>query len=157
MKLAAAYQNGSIAPAFAQAGQFKVYTLENDRITNMEVVNCTVSGTEARSQFLKEHGIGILVCDKIDSDSLLLLSAMGIAVFPGGYGEADLQIGALVAGLLTPVNDTPRGCDSTACDGNCSACRQAVSGESTIVKEAPKNNSGILGRSRENPQKERGI
>lgn len=125
MIFAAAYDNGTIASRFEQAGQFKLYTLEDDRITRMEVLDCSASGQEARISFLKEHGVGILVCDKIASDALLLLSTMGIAVFPGAYGEADLQVGALVAGMLTPVNETPQGCDSSACDGNCSACHQA--------------------------------
>ena len=125
MIFAAAYDNGTIASRFEQAGQFKLYMLEDDRITKMEVLDCSASGQDARISFLKEHGVGILVCDKIASDALLLLSTMGIAVFPGAYGEADLQVGALVAGMLTPVNETPQGCDSSACDGNCSACRQA--------------------------------
>ena len=125
MIFAAAYDNGTIASRFEQAGQFKLYTLEDDRITKMDVLDCSASGQEARISFLKEHGVGILVCDKIASDALLLLSAMGIAVFPGAYGEADLQVGALVAGMLTPVSETPQSCDSSACDGNCRACRQA--------------------------------
>ena len=125
MIFAAAYDKGTIASRFEQAGQFKLYMLEDDRITKMEVLDCSASGQDARISFLKEHGVGILVCDKIASDALLLLSTMGIAVFPGAYGEADLQVGALVAGMLTPVNETPQGCDSSACDGNCSACRQA--------------------------------
>lgn len=125
MKFAAAYDNGSIASRFEQAAQFKLYTLENDRITQMELLNCATAGQDARISFLKEHGVGILVCDKIASDALLLLSTMGIAVFPGAYGDADLQVGALVAGMLTPVSEQPQGCDSSACDGNCSACRQA--------------------------------
>ena len=125
MIFAAAYDNGTIASRFEQAGQFKLYMLEDDRITKMEVLDCSASGQDARISFLKEHGVGILVCDKIASDALLLLSAMGIAVFPGAYGEADLQVGALVAGMLTPVSETPQSCDSSACDGNCSACCQA--------------------------------
>ena len=49
---------------------------------------------------------------KSPATPFLLLSAMGIAVFPGAYGEADLQVGALVAGMLTPVSETPQSCDS---------------------------------------------
>ncbi|MDO5549451.1 MAG: NifB/NifX family molybdenum-iron cluster-binding protein [Eubacteriales bacterium] len=123
MKIAATYENGAIAAAFAQTTQFKLYTLEHDRITQMEVVDFTSSGADDRITFLQKQGVGILVCDKISSDALLLLNTMGIAVFPGAYGEADLQVGALVAGLLTPVTEEkPQGCDCTSCDGNCSAC-----------------------------------
>lgn len=130
MKLAATYENGAIASAFAQTKQFKLYTLENDRITKIEVLDCEASCSDDRITFLKEHGVGILVCDKIASDVLLLLTTLGIAVFPGAYGDADLQVGALVAGLLTPVNDTKRqGCDRTTCDGNCSACHQVKTEE----------------------------
>lgn len=125
MIFAAAYDNGTIASRFEQAEQFKLYTLENDRITRMQVLDCKTPGQDARISFLEQHGVGILVCGKIASDALLLLSTMGIAVFPGAYGEADLQVGALVAGMLTPINETPQGCDSSSCDGNCSACRQA--------------------------------
>lgn len=125
MIFAAAYDNGTIASRFEQAEQFKLYTLENDRITQMQVLDCKTPGQDARISFLEQHGVGILVCGKIASGALLLLSTMGIAVFPGAYGEADLQVGALVAGMLTPISETPQGCDSSSCDGNCSACRQA--------------------------------
>ena len=63
MKIAAAYDNGTVCQDFAQTKQFKLYTIEDDHISQMEIVDA--AGDPA--QCLKQHGAGLLVCGKLDS------------------------------------------------------------------------------------------
>lgn len=62
MKIAAAYDNGTVCQDFAQTKQFKLYTIEDDHISQMEIVD--TAGDPA--QCLKQHGAGLLVCGKLD-------------------------------------------------------------------------------------------
>ena len=105
MKIAATYENGQIFQHFGHTEQFKIYTVENDHITNMEVVSTDGSGHGALAEFLKKQGVGILVCGGIGGGARTALMDAGIAVFAGASGEADLQVGALLAGMLAPNPD----------------------------------------------------
>lgn len=122
MKIAATYENGQIFQHFGHTEQFKIYTVENDRIVKMEVVSTNGSGHGALAEFLKQQGVGILVCGGIGGDARMALMEAGIAVFAGASGEADLQVGALLLGMLAPNPDTT--CDHHD-DGeghSCSSC-----------------------------------
>ena len=96
MKIAAAYDNGTVCQDFAQTKQFKLYTIEDDHISQMEIVDA--EGDPA--QCLKQHGAGLLVCGKLDMMQQMVLMQAGIAPFPGAYGEADMQVGALFVRML---------------------------------------------------------
>lgn len=105
MKIAATYEDGQIFQHFGHSEQFKLYTVENDRITHIEVVDTNGSGHGALATFLKEHSVDILVCGGIGGGARAALMDAGIAVFAGASGEADLQVGALLAGMLAPNPD----------------------------------------------------
>lgn len=107
MKIAAAYENGQVCQSFSKTKQFKVYTIEQDRIVNMEIVDVHgEDGYELRTALLKEQGIGILVCGKIDMPAQMELMQVGIAPFPGAYGDADMQVGALFVHMLESEKKT---------------------------------------------------
>lgn len=112
MIIAAAYENGMVCQDFARAAQVKLYTVEHDRVVKMEVVDTDGGDVTA---FLKRCGVGILVCGRLDGATQAALMSSGIAVFPGAYGDADLQVGALLARMLTPVEQPETACDSDAC------------------------------------------
>ena len=130
MKIAAAYENGKICPHFADARQFKIYTIEEERIASMELVD--TEGTDSTA-CLKQHGVGMLVCGKIANDSYMQLMMSGIAVFAGAAGEADMEVGILTSQMLHPKSseeiEQEKGCDSPTCDGTscegCSHCTRA--------------------------------
>ncbi len=119
MIIAATYEDGQIVQDFGQTKQFKLYTIEDDRITKMEVVDAAGSGQDALTGFLRQQGVGILACGGIGEDARMALMGAGIAVFPGAFGEADLQVGALLAGMLAPVQEETCGehdHDGSACE-----------------------------------------
>lgn len=123
MKIAAAYENGQICQDFGQAPQFKLYTIEEDRIVQMELVDAQ----EPRTAFLKEQGTGLLVCGKLDMAAQMELLQAGIAPFPGAYGDADMQVGALFVRMLESEKQTKAaekaeaGCAETQ-ESSCETC-----------------------------------
>ena len=123
VKIAAAYENGMVCPRFSDARQFKIYTIEDERITSTELVD--TDGTDS-AVCLKQHGAGMLVCGKIANDSYMQLMMSGIAVFAGAAGEADIEGGILTTRMLHPKSSdetTEKGCDSPTCDGtSCEGC-----------------------------------
>lgn len=120
MKIAAAYENGQVCQNFEQTQQFKLYTIENDRIVKMELVDVQ----EPRAAFLKEQGVGLLVCGKLDMAAQMELMQAGIAPFPGAYGDADMQVGALFVGMLESEKKTKE--EAQACgeteSSSCETC-----------------------------------
>ena len=121
MKIAAAYENGQICQDFGQAPQFKLYTIEEDRIVQMELVDAQ----EPRTAFLKEQGTGLLVCGKLDMAAQMELLQAGIAPFPGAYGDADMQVGALFVRMLESEKKTREeeaGCAETQAGSSCESC-----------------------------------
>lgn len=121
MKIAAAYENGQICQNFGQAPQFKLYTIEGDRIVQMEVVDAQ----EPRAAFLKGQGAGLLVCGRLDMAEQMELLQAGIAPFPGAYGDADMQVGALFVRMLESEKKTREeeaGCAETQAGSSCESC-----------------------------------
>ncbi|MDO5784050.1 MAG: NifB/NifX family molybdenum-iron cluster-binding protein [Eubacteriales bacterium] len=122
MKFAAAYENGQICQDFSNTKQFKLYTVEDDRVVHMEVVDTGCCGAEALTGFLKAQGVGILVCGRLESAAQMALLTAGIAPFPGAYGDADMQVGALLVGMLEAekkekAEGKVEGCTEEACAG----------------------------------------
>lgn len=119
MKIAAAYENGQIYRDFATAPQFKLYTIEDDHIAQMELVDAQ----EPRAAFLKEQGTSLLVCGKLDMAAQMELLQTGIAPFPGAYGDADMQVGALFVRMLESEKKVKEeeNCDRTQ-HSSCETC-----------------------------------
>ncbi len=120
MKIAAAYDNGEVCQDFSQTKQFKLYTIEDDHISHMEVVDA--EGDAA--QCLKRHGAGLLVCGKLGMMQQMSLMQAGIAPFPGAYGEADMQVGALFVRMLESEKKEKQKQDAcpTTEQGGCASC-----------------------------------
>ena len=120
MKIAAAYDNGTVCQDFAQTKQFKLYTIEDDHISQREIVDA--EGDPA--QCLKQHGAGLLVCGKLDMMQQMALMQAGIAPFPGAYGEADMQVGALFVRMLESEKQEKQQQDAcpTPEEGGCASC-----------------------------------
>ena len=62
MKIAVTYENGLVFQHFGHTQQFKLYTVENGKITSSEVVDTNGSGHGALAVFLKTHGVDTLIC-----------------------------------------------------------------------------------------------
>jgi hypothetical protein len=106
MKIAVTYENGLVFQHFGHTQQFKLYTVENGKITSSEVVDTNGSGHGALAVFLKTHGVDTLICGGIGGGARTALAEAGIALYPGARGAADAQVEALLAGTLAYDPDT---------------------------------------------------
>lgn len=100
MKIAVTYENGQVFQHFGHTEQFKLYTVEDGKITGSEVVDTNGSGHGALASFLKEHGVDTLICGGIGAGAKNALAEMGIELFAGAAGDADAQAESFLAGNL---------------------------------------------------------
>lgn len=106
MKIAVTYEDGQVFQHFGHCGNFKLYQVENGKVTDTAVVGTGGSGHGALAGFLKEQGVDTLICGGIGGGARTALSDMGIEFYPGVSGEADKAVDALLAGNLAYDPDT---------------------------------------------------
>ena len=109
MKIAVTYENGLVFQHFGHTQQFKLYTVENGKITSSEVVAQTAAAT-GRWRCFKTHGVDTLICGGIGGGARTALAEAGIALYPGA---ADAQVEALLAGTLAYDRTPPAPTTST--------------------------------------------
>lgn len=133
MKIAITYENGEVFQHFGHTEQFKVYTVENQKLVSSEIANTNGSGHGALAGFLKDLGVEVLICGGIGAGARNALAEAGIRLFPGACGNADAQADAYLAGTLNYNPDTlcnhhhPEGAcqghdhnhETHACGGHC--------------------------------------
>ncbi len=127
MKIGVTYENGQIFQHFGHTEQFKIYTVEEGKVTSSVVVDTNGSGHGALAGFLVEHGVEVLICGGIGGGAQMALSEAGIQLFGGVSGDADAAVEALLKEeLVFQPNVTcnhheeghhhhGEGCDSHSC------------------------------------------
>lgn len=106
MKIAVTYENGQVFQHFGHTEEFKIYTVEDNKVVGSEVVGTDGSGHGALAGFLKDRGVEVLICGGIGGGARTALGEAGIRLFPGAAGNADEQVAALLAGNLSYDPDT---------------------------------------------------
>lgn len=106
MKIAITYQDGHVFQHFGHTKQFKLYSIEDGKIAQAELVDAAGSGHGALAGFLKAHGVTALICGGIGGGAKTALSEANITVYPGVSGDVDAQITALLNGTLQFNPDT---------------------------------------------------
>lgn len=100
MKIAVTYQNGMIFQHFGHSEQFKLYDVENGKITDSRVVGTNGQGHGALADFLAKSGVNVLICGGIGAGAQNALAEAGIQLFGGVSGMADEAVDAYLAGTL---------------------------------------------------------
>ena len=100
MKIAVTYENGQIFQHFGHTEQFKVYTVENGKITDTTVVDTNGQGHGALAGLLKTIGVDALICGGIGGGAQMALADAGIKLVGGVSGSCDAAVEALLAGQL---------------------------------------------------------
>ena len=94
--------DGTIFGHFGRTEAFKLYTVEDGKITSSEVVSSAeTGGHSALAPFLKERGVDTLIAGGMGMGARNALDAMGIRVYPGAEGEADSAVKAFISGTLS--------------------------------------------------------
>jgi predicted Fe-Mo cluster-binding NifX family protein len=100
MKIAVTYENEQIFGHFGHTEQFKIYTTENGRIINSEVIDTNGSGHGALAGLLSALGVDALICGGIGGGAQMALAEAGIKLFGGVGGSCDAAVEALLGGKL---------------------------------------------------------
>jgi predicted Fe-Mo cluster-binding NifX family protein len=111
---------------FGHTAAFKVYEVENDKITSSSVVETNGSGHGALAGFLQELGVNVLICGGIGGGARMALAEAGIVIYGGVTGDVEDAVAAYLAGELSYVPNaccSHHGHDHNCADHNDSASR----------------------------------
>ncbi len=100
MKIAVTYQNGQVFGHFGHTEQFKIYTAEDRKIINSEVIDTNGSGHGALAGLLASLGVDALICGGIGGGAQMALAEAGIKLYGGVTGSCDAAVEALLSGTL---------------------------------------------------------
>ena len=100
MKIAVTYENGQIFQHFGHTERFKIYTTEDGKIINSEVVDTNGSGHGALAGLLSALGVDALICGGIGGGAQMALAQAGIKLYGGVSGSCDAAVEALLGGTL---------------------------------------------------------
>lgn len=100
MRIAVTYENGNIFQHFGHTAQFKIYDIEDNKITDEQVVGTLGSGHGALAGFLSDNNVNVLICGGIGDGAKTALKNAGIQLYGGVSGNADQAVQSLLAGDL---------------------------------------------------------
>ena len=100
MKIAVNYENGQIFQHFGQTKTFKLYTVENNRVTGTELVPGALEGHHALGHQLAALKVDVVICGSLGMPMLQLLQGAGIKVCGNVTGGADEAVEAYLNGTL---------------------------------------------------------
>ncbi len=100
MKIAVTYENGEVFQHFGHTEQFKLYTVENGKIKQEQVVDTNGNGHGALAGFLQNAGADTLICGGIGQGAQNALRDAGITLYGGVTGKADDAVCFLINGNL---------------------------------------------------------
>lgn len=101
MKIAVTYENGQIFQHFGHTQQFKLYSVEDKKVTSQSILDTCGSGHGALAKLLAEQNVDTLICGGIGGGAKTALSESGIKLFGGVHGNADEAVNALLNGTLS--------------------------------------------------------
>ena len=100
MKIAVTYENGQVFQHFGHCENFKIYNVEDGKVTDSQVVSAVGSGHGALAGFLKQRDVDTLICGGIGGGAQLALSQAGIKLYGGVTGKADDAVNDLLNNKL---------------------------------------------------------
>ncbi len=100
MRIAVTYENGQIFQHFGHTEQFKIYDVQEGKITSSKVVDTNGSGHGALAGVLTALNADVLICGGIGGGAQAALAAADIKLYGGVSGNADEAVTALLAGDL---------------------------------------------------------
>ena len=98
-KIAVTYENGQVFQHFGHTQQFKVYEIEDGKMTK-SIVPVTCGGHSALAGMLEELGVDTLIGGGIGMGAQVALDNADISLYAGITGSADEAVAKLLAGVL---------------------------------------------------------
>ncbi len=100
MRIAVTYENGQIFQHFGHTERFKIYDVEDKKVTSSEIVDTGGSGHGALAGVLNALNADVLICGGIGGGAQAALAAAGIRLCGGVSGDADAAVEAFLADRL---------------------------------------------------------
>lgn len=100
MKIAVTYENGQVFQHFGHTEQFKVYEVEDGKVTGEQLVGTQGSGHGALAGLLSGMKVDTLICGGLGAGAKAALAQAGIKLYGGVTGDANRAVEALLAGRL---------------------------------------------------------
>lgn len=138
MKIAVTYENGNVFPHFGHTKQFKIYEIQDGKVTGTQVIDTEGSGHGALAGLLSGLKVDTLICGGIGAGAQTALAEREIRLYGGVSGSTDEAVDALLAGELSYDSDVHCdhhadshhhagghhcGEDKHGCGGNGGGCR----------------------------------
>jgi predicted Fe-Mo cluster-binding NifX family protein len=96
MRIAVTYEKGQVFQHFGHTERFKIYDVEDGRVTVATTVNTNGSGHGALADILKKLEVDTLICGGIGDGAKRALSEANIRLYGGVSGDADKAVDALL-------------------------------------------------------------
>jgi FKBP-type peptidyl-prolyl cis-trans isomerase 2 len=100
MRIAVTYENGQVFQHFGHTEEFKIYEIEDGKVTSAEIIGSNGSGHSALAALLDERKIDVLICGGIGGGAQAALAERGIELCAGADGNADQAVEAYLRGEL---------------------------------------------------------
>lgn len=100
MKIAVTYENGQVFQHFGHTEKFKIYEIENGKVTTATLVNTNGSGHGALADILHKLHVDTLICGGIGGGAKQALADAGIKLYGGVSGNTDQAVEALLSDKL---------------------------------------------------------
>jgi predicted Fe-Mo cluster-binding NifX family protein len=100
MRIAVTYENGQVFQHFGHTERFKIYDIENGKVTIATTVNTNGSNHGALADILKKISVDTLICGGIGAGAKRALAEAGIKLYGGVSGDADKAVEQLLARTL---------------------------------------------------------
>lgn len=101
MKVAVTTEGNRIFQHFGKCPLFTVFTVENRTVQSKTTVDASRHGHAALTGFLKEQGVGVVICGGIGEGAKQMLSSAGIQLVSGAEGDIDGAVATYLSGSLT--------------------------------------------------------
>ena len=100
MKIAVTHDNGTVYQHFGHTKQFKIYTVEDNKVVSSETVDTGDSGHGALAGFLAARDVSIVICGNMGAGAQNALTEAGIQFFGGVAGNTDDRVQEYLEGRL---------------------------------------------------------
>ena len=126
-RIAVPYSEGQVFQHFGKATQFKIYTIDDEKVISSEVVQTENKSHEDLALWFVFQGVNAVLCGNIGAGMLGALAGCGIVALAGVSGDADEAVRKLIAGTLETTqqaNCAGHGgsCGGGGCHGGCHGC-----------------------------------
>lgn len=105
LRIAVTYKDGVICQRFGHTEQFKVYDVNDNKITKTEVIDTNGSGHGVLAGVLAAIKADVLICGGIGGGAQMALREANIKLYGGVSGNPDNAVNAFLAGSLNSNPD----------------------------------------------------